>query len=192
MWVWREETVRGGWRLDSTGSWTYDEPARLERVRPQRTGWDVDSERLARERAAREQRARAEQRRPALAAVPPLAELEATPIFRSVAHEARSWREERRHPDERRYREERFEPRRGEREGRGERARRSIPEPHPGSGSFPAPARQRGLAPVETAPPPPPWDEERPLSAEDELRRRAERRRRPRTEPESGRHVLRR
>lgn len=186
MWVWREETVRGGWRLDSTGSWTYDEPARLERVRSPRRDRDVESERLARERLAREQRARAEYRRPALAAVPPLAELDATPIFRSVAHEARSWRDERRRED--RY----GRPERREREVRSRRAEPAIPRPHPGSGPFPAQGpRRRGLAPVESVPPPS-WDDDRPVSTEDELRRRAERRRRPQAEPESGRHVLRR
>ena len=171
MWVWREETVRGGWRLDSTGSWTYDEPARLERVGPPR-----DPDRIARERFVRAQRARSEGRRPAPVGARP--EFEATPIFRSVAHEVREWRDER-YP----------EPRREV----GRRAEPAIPEPHPGSGPFPAQARtRRGLASVESVPPPAREGDVGPVgSADDELRRRAERRRRPRVEPESGRHALR-
>lgn len=176
MWVWREETVRGGWRLDSTGSWTYDEPARLERVGPPREPRDDD--RLARERFVRAQRARSEGRRPV--PVGPRPDFEATPIFRSVAHEVREWRDERRVDD--RYPEPRREP--------GHRPGPAIPEPHPGSGPFPAPPRsRRGLAPVESVPPPARVDDTG--SADDELRRRAERRRRPRVEPESGRHALR-
>jgi hypothetical protein len=210
MWVWREESVRGGWRLDSTGSWTYDEPARLERVRPprpreaepervaqERIGQErmareraaqerIARERMAQERFARAQRERVDLRRPALTAVPPL---EATPIFRSVAHEARAWHEER--------------P--GYETSGWDHGGPAIPEPHPGSGPFPAPGRGhgvhdggygRGVGPVDAVPPPSGgWD--------DEVRRRAERRRRPtsdvggrdgygRQEPESGRHVLRR
>jgi hypothetical protein len=182
MWVWREESVRGGWRLDSYGRWTYDEPARLERVGAPRE--PAESERLAHERLAREryERARrAEGARPALTAVPPL---EATPIFRSVAHEVRASRDERRHDRYDRY------------EERDRRAAPAIPEPHPGSGPFPAQGRsRRGLAPVESVPAPPAPSEDEPgypSSAEDEMRRRAERRRRPRVEPDSGRHVLRR
>ncbi|MCD2193075.1 hypothetical protein LQ327_06690 [Actinomycetospora endophytica] len=202
MWVWREESVRGGWRLDSYGQWTYDEPARLERVGAPRQ--PADSERLAHERLAHERyeqeryerarRARAEGARPALTALPALSELEATPIFRSIAHEVRTSADERgrgRHDDRYDRLEERRRP-----------AEPSIPEPHPGSGPFPAQGRsRRGLAPVETAPPPPPRyedeirhddDRHHAASAEDEMRRRAERRRRPRVEPDSGRHVLRR
>ncbi len=201
MWVWREETVRGGWRLDSTGSWTYDEPARLERVGSPRGPRDPEPDRLARERAVRAQRARTEGRRPALASVPPRSDFEATPIFRSVAHEVREWRDERRddrYPEPRREDQRRQELRREElrreerrREDR-RRAEASIPEPHPGSGPFPAQARtRRGLAPVESVPPPAREGDGPVGSAEDELRRRAERRRRPRVEPESGRHALR-
>lgn len=32
MWEWREDTASGRWRLDSTGSWTWDEPSPLERL----------------------------------------------------------------------------------------------------------------------------------------------------------------
>ena len=38
MWVWREETVRGGWRLDATGSWTY-EPLLVDRATPPQPYW---------------------------------------------------------------------------------------------------------------------------------------------------------
>ena len=196
MWVWREETVRGGWRLDDTGSWTYDEPARLERVAPSRGPRDPEPDRLARERFVRAQRARSEGRRPVLAAVPPRSEFEPTPIFRSVAHEVREWHDDR--YDEPRYRAPRHveprqdgyaEPRRAEprygearREEAGRRAYPDIPAPHPGSGPFPAQERTRRGHDPAGAP---------AASTEDELRRRAERRRRPRVEPESGRHALR-
>lgn len=73
-----------------------------------------------------------------------------------------------------------------------------VPEPHPGSGPLPiqdAPREPaaRGLAAVPTVPPPPVGDD-RPLSAEEELRLRAERRRRPRaaeTPAGGGRHTMR-
>ena len=32
MWEWRDETARGQWRLDGSGSWIWDEPSLLERV----------------------------------------------------------------------------------------------------------------------------------------------------------------
>lgn len=32
MWEWRDETTRGQWRLDGSGSWIWDEPSLLERV----------------------------------------------------------------------------------------------------------------------------------------------------------------
>jgi hypothetical protein len=195
MWVWREETVRGGWRLDDTGSWTYDEPARLERVAPARGPRDPEPDRLSRERFVRAQRARSEGRRPVLSAVPGRSDFEPTPIFRSVAHEVRERHDDR--YDEPRYREARrdeprhdvryAEPRYDEarREERGRRAYPDIPAPHPGSGPFPAQDRtRRGPEPVGSAGAP-------AASTEDELRRRAERRRRPRVEPESGRHALR-
>ncbi len=197
MWVWREETVRGGWRLDDTGSWTYDEPARLERVAPARGPRDPEPDRLARERFVRAQRARSEGRRPVLSAVPPRSEFEPTPIFRSVAHEVSERHDDR--YDEPRYREARREeprhdarygrPRHDEarhdaarREDRGPGAYPDIPAPHPGSGPFPAQDRPRRGPDPAGAP---------AASTEDELRRRAERRRRPRVEPESGRHALR-
>ncbi|HEY2221967.1 MAG TPA: hypothetical protein VGI02_07935 [Actinomycetospora sp.] len=185
--------MRGGWRLDSYGSWTYDEPARLERVGAPRAPVDPEAERLAHDRLAQEryhraQRARSESARPALTALPALSELEATPIFRSVAHEARAAHDERGRG--------RHDSRYDRLEERGRRVEPTIPEPHPGSGPFPAQSRsRRGLAPVETAPPPPPPYEDEPGfggTPEDEMRRRAERRRRPRVEPDSGRHVLRR
>jgi hypothetical protein len=192
MWVWREETVRGGWRLDDTGSWTYDEPARLERVAPARGPRDAEPDRLARERFVRAQRARSEGRRPVLSAVPARSEFEPTPIFRSVAHEVRE-----RHDD--RYDEPRHDARYAEprydrydearREERGRRAHPDIPAPHPGSGPFPAQDRtRRGPESVEAASA---RGAAPAASTEDELRRRAERRRRPRVEPESGRHALR-
>jgi hypothetical protein len=188
MWVWREETVRGGWRLDATGSWTYDEPARLERVAPPRGPREPEPDRVSRERFVRAQRARSEGRRPVLSAVPQRSEFEPTPIFRSVAHEVREWHDDRRVDD--RYDEERAsrydEPRR---EAGGRRAYPEIPAPHPGSGPFPAQDRtRRGPESVEAASA---RGAAPAASTEDELRRRAERRRRPRVEPESGRHALR-
>ena len=196
MWVWREETVRGGWRLDDTGSWTYDEPARLERVAPPRAPRrDPEPDRMARERFVRAQRARSEGRRPVRPALPPRSEFEPTPIFRSVAHEVRERHDDR--YDEPRYRgsrevgprhDDRYtEPRHdgGRRDERRASAYPDIPAPHPGSGPFPAQDRtHRGTEPAGSAGAP-------LASTEDELRRRAERRRRPRVEPESGRHALR-
>jgi hypothetical protein len=204
MWVWREETVRGGWRLDDTGSWTYDEPARLERVAPPRGPRDPEPDRIARERFVRAQRARSEGRRTVRSAVPPRSEFEPTPIFRSVAHEVRERHDDRydepryRGPREvgsrhdARYAEPRYaEPRYAEprydvarREERAPRAYPDIPAPHPGSGPFPAQERTHRGEPTGSAGAP-------AASTEDELRRRAERRRRPRVEPESGRHALR-
>jgi hypothetical protein len=179
MWVWRDETVRGGWRLDDTGSWRYDEPARLEPVGAQRRP-DLDArarEQWARERFLADQRARQERLRPALAATPG-DPFEAEPIFRSVAHEVR---------EERRYEGGRYRHAATGRRGH-------IPEPHPGSGPFPAQdGGRRRLAPVEEVPPPPAQHDLGPAAtAEEELRRRAERRRRPQAEPAGGRHVLRR
>ena len=218
MWVWRDETVRGGWRLDGTGSWSYEEPARLARVGAAARDPRHDELR-AREQFAREQRARQERLQPAMAALPgdPFEE----PIFRSVAHETRAVREER-HYDGERYRH-------AYRQGPAR-----IPEPHPGSGPFPAQhdearydprhdrarydearydearydearydeprydqarydePRHRGLAPVAAVPAPPAPGHAAVATPEDEMRRRAERRRRPRVEPESGRHTLRR
>ena len=138
-------------------------------------------EQWARERFLADQRARQERERlrPALAATPG-DPFEAEPIFRSVAHSV----SEERHYENGRYR---HAPHAApERHG-------YIPEPHPGSGPFPAQGGgRRRLAPVEEVPPPPAQHDLGPVaSAEDELRRRAERRRRPRVEPESGRHVLR-
>lgn len=182
MWVWRDETVRGGWRLDNTGSWTYDDPARLQPVgASRRAEHDARArEQWARERFLADQRARQERLRPALATMPG-DPFESEPIFRSVAHEV---------SQERRYEGGRYHhaphaP--AERHG-------WIPEPHPGSGPFPAQdGGRRRLAPVDEVPPPPVPADLGPVgSPEDELRRRAERRRRPRSEPDGGRHVLRR
>ena len=144
-------------------------------------------------------RARSEGRRPVVAAASPRSEFEPTPIFRSVAHEVRERHDDR--YDEPRYREARrdeprhdvryAEPRYDEarREERGRRAYPDIPAPHPGSGPFPAQDRtHRGPEPVGSAPA---RGGAPAASTEDELRRRAERRRRPRVEPESGRHALR-
>ncbi|MEJ2870005.1 hypothetical protein WCD74_19715 [Actinomycetospora sp. OC33-EN08] len=184
MWVWRDETVRGGWRLDDTGSWAYDEPARLEPVGAsgRRERPEVDPrrrEQWARERFLADQRARQERLRPALASTPG-DPFEAEPIFRSVAHEV---------SEERRYEDGRYRHVPSDRADRGA----WIPAPHPGSGPFPAQdAGRRRLAPVDAVPPPGLDDLGPAASPEEELRRRAERRRRPRTEPESGRHVLRR
>ena len=215
MWVWRDETVRGGWRLDGTGSWSYEEPARLARVGAAARDPRHDELR-AREQFAREQRARQERMQPAMAALPG-DPFEPEPIFRSVAHETRAVREER-HYDGERYRH-------AYRQGPAR-----IPEPHPGSGPFPAQHDEarydprydeaRCDAPVPRHEPGttspgttrsattspataasarwrpcrrPPRPATRPRSSpEEELRRRAERRRRPRVEPESGRHTLRR
>ncbi|MDL5154898.1 hypothetical protein [Actinomycetospora termitidis] len=181
MWVWRDETVRGGWRLDDTGSWRYDEPARLESVgapgRRERPEADARvREQWARERFLADQRARRERLRPALASTPG-DPFEAEPIFRSVAHEVR---------EERRYEDGRY------RHAPSDRGAR-IPEPHPGSGPFPAQdGGRRRLAPVDEVPPPGVGDFDPAVSPEEEMRRRAERRRRPQAEPAGGRHVLRR
>ncbi|MFC5136877.1 hypothetical protein ACFPK1_01420 [Actinomycetospora rhizophila] len=92
--------------------------------------------------------------------------------------------------------EDRTRPRRAYRD----RDALAVPEPHPGSGPLPVQdpsGRRRGLAEVPTVPPPAVdgssaagLDE----SPEDELRRRAERRRRPRADEargEGGRHAWR-
>ncbi|MEJ2888983.1 hypothetical protein [Actinomycetospora aeridis] len=83
----------------------------------------------------------------------------------------------------------------------GDRDALPVPEPHPGSGPLPVQdpsGRRARLSEVPTVPPPavggsdPAGTAESP---EDELRRRAERRRRPRTEdvaPDAGRHAWRR
>ena len=208
MWEWREDTTRGGWRLDAYGTWTWEEGSPLSR-------FDAGPSALR----------GAERRQPAMAGLPdarrevrpgrerPLyavpeparpvrQDIDATPIFRAVATD----RERRRHEWEDRGRPTRWDD---------AYEAPFVPEPHPGSGALPVQrpedvrradvTRRRGLAAVDAVPPPPPGGV---VTAEDEVRRRAERRRRPqavestpahggrhallpREEP-SGRHVLRR
>lgn len=100
MWVWREESVRGGWRLDPYGQWMYDEPPRLEQVGSPRR--QIESERIAHERMAQERYAQSQSQpdhmdrdRSGPVALPERSDLEATPIFRSVAHEVRATRADR-------------------------------------------------------------------------------------------------
>ena len=213
MWVWRDDlgsgaaSGGGGWRLDAYGTWTWDEPSFLERP-----GAGTDALRRAaapaglavspapaapvgsragvvrRQRPARGTRPGTPDR--AIAAL----DGDPTPIFHELT-EDRS-----REPwdtDARRARATRD-------------ARVHVPEPHPGSGPLPvqdpsAPSRRGGLGAVPTVPPPAPDGStaaglaarDVPESPEDELRRRAERRRRPLgdgrdTEREGGRHTWRR
>lgn len=191
MWVWREDRVdtaggafdgaldrSGGWRLDVTGAWTWDDGA----PRAERGGADPR---------------RRDDAGGALALLPapvrPGGDDE-TPIFRAVSddHSRRAL-----HPID------------------GAPAWAAIPEPHPGSGPLPVqdPGGRR-LAAVPTVPPPAVSGEHEghggygghegheghdgPVeSPEDEMRRRAERRRRGRSVDEiaagvrRGRHALR-
>ena len=177
MWVWRDDmgigearSGAGGWRLDAYGTWVWDEPSPLERP-----GAGIGALRRPEAPAARAGGDRA------------LATLghtgaEPTPIFHELT-------------------EDRTRPRRAYRDrAYRDRDALAVPEPHPGSGPLPVQdgsGRRRGLREVPTVPPPAVdgttsagLDE----SPEDELRRRAERRRRPRAEEtrsETGRHAWR-
>lgn len=180
MWVWRDDMASGdarsgagGWRLDAYGTWVWDEPSPLERP-----GAGVGA--LRREAVPR-RAARAGGDR-ALATLGRTGS-EPTPIFHELT-------------------EDRTRPPRAHRDAI------AVPEPHPGSGPLPvqdASGRRRGrLTEVPTVPPPS-LDGSAHLadhadhadhaeSPEDELRRRAERRRRPRAEEPpagTGRHAWR-
>ena len=194
MWVWRDDmgsggaSGGGGWRLDVSGTWVWDEPSPLERP-----GAGVGA---LRGRGG-DDRVRAERREVGDRALAVLEHggAEPTPIFHELTVD-RSRRVSRR-------------------PARRERDAVHVPQPHPGSGPLPIqdPAdgrgrARRGLQEVPTVPPPaldgsssaalrlP--DPELAETPEDELRRRAERRRRPQSSavPESreegGRHTWRR
>lgn len=171
MWVWREDAVRGGWRLDAHGTWMWDEPSILERE-----GIGVDALRRPREAAVRRERPPRREPWAWRAGDPasgPYPGQDATPIFHalSVDHDRRATLRAVPELDEAR-----------------------IPEPHPGSG--PIPTVRGGLAEVPTVPPPPATgaSQDSYESPQDEMRRRAERRRRPVEPPEpagGGRHALR-
>ncbi|MDF2975915.1 MAG: hypothetical protein K0S40_643 [Actinomycetospora sp.] len=185
MWVWREDQGSGGvggggWRLDAYGTWVWDEASPLDRpgagigALRGRVGDDRRPERPTigdRALATLDRDARDRTAEP-------------TPIFHELTVD-RSRSVPRRRP-----------------------ARRDavhVPEPHPGSGALPVQdgsagyGARRGLQDVPTVPPPA-WPELgcAPESPEDELRRRAERRRRPLTgsgadaPSEGGRHTWRR
>ncbi|HSK59662.1 MAG TPA: hypothetical protein VK935_11485 [Actinomycetospora sp.] len=172
----------GGWRLDAYGTWVWDEASPLERPGAgigALRGY-VGDDRFGPERPTVGDRA--------LATLDLDRTAEPTPIFHELAVD-RSRRVPRRRP-----------------------ARRDavhVPEPHPGSGPLPvqdgssgasAGWRARsGLQDVPTVPPPAaPGLGGAPESPEDELRRRAERRRRPmagtgaEVPPDGGRHTWRR
>lgn len=176
MWVWRDESGfgdapsgAGGWRLDAYGTWVWDEPSPLERP-------DAGIGALRRAEPA-----------PAARPVPgggdrALATLghggaEPTPIFHELTEDRT-----------------RSVPRR---RIRRDRETVAVPEPHPGSGPLPVQdgRRRGGLSEVPTVPPPAVGGSDADVeSPEDELRRRAERRRRPRGEEaraEGGRHAWR-
>ncbi|WP_345424472.1 hypothetical protein [Actinomycetospora chlora] len=204
----------GGWRLDAYGTWVWDEPSLLERpgagmdaLRRTAVGGERPIERPRRSVERREAERRDGERRAdrggdrALAA---LDHADPTPIFHELTVD-------RSRP--------RREPRR---EARRDRDAVRVPEPHPGSGPLPVQdaegrrdERRRdrsGLREVPTVPPPAVdgsgsasrrLPEPTPAeTAEDELRRRAERRRRPRAAEraeedehdhlEGGRHTWRR
>ena len=184
MWVWREDQGSGGvggggWRLDAYGTWVWDEASPLERP-----GAGIGA---LRGRGG-DDRVRAERAERPMVGDRALATLdrdaEPTPIFHELTVD-RSRRVPRRRP-----------------------ARRDavhVPEPHPGSGALPVQdgsaryGARRGLQDVPTVPPPAGPDfGGAPESPEDELRRRAERRRRPMAgtgadaPQEGGRHTWRR
>lgn len=209
VWVWRDDTALGtrgtgsarrggtapGWRLDAYGTWTWDEPSLLERegVGVGALRGDVASRRSGSGRAPA---ARGAETRAAETT------LGGTPIFHALT------------VDRRRRETLRAVPGPRDRWADDERPRRradsgpSIPEPHPGSGPLPIQDAEdgrgrRGLAAVPTVPPPPlPGASSAPAghddvaeSPQDELRRRAERRRRPHRaeeDAEAGRHAMRR
>lgn len=172
MWVWRDELVSGsgrsgagGWRLDASGTWVWDEPSLLER-----RGAGVGALRRPEAPArAREVRASGDRALATLGS----AVSEPTPIFHELT-------------------EDRTRPRRARHDvvsvpephpGSG-----PLPVQDPSG-------RRRGLAEVPTVPPPAVGGSSAAAeSPEDELRRRAERRRRPRAEEgagEGGRHAWR-
>lgn len=186
MWVWRDDMARGGWRLDAYGTWIWDEPSPLDRA-------GAGTGALA-GYAGASRGAVGLLDAPRLA--PEVPASEPTPIFRDLTAD--------------RIRRDPWDTRHDE----GPWA--AVPEPHPGSGPLPVQDPDgrygdRALASVPTVPPPPLPSEPTayPVSSEspeDELRRRAERRRRPRAdtsesssarhswrreEPHSGRHSLR-
>ncbi|WP_133251862.1 hypothetical protein [Actinomycetospora cinnamomea] len=173
----------GGWRLDAYGTWVWDEPSPLERpgagigALRARGG---DDERARRDLSAVGDRALATLDRGYDDRVGDRGD--PTPIFHELTVD-RSRRVTRR-------------PARRDREAV------AVPEPHPGSGPLPVQdgGRGRGLREVPTVPPPP-VAPEFAESPEDELRRRAERRRRPlgsagetprEADREGGRHTWRR
>jgi hypothetical protein len=173
VWVWRDDlgsgdagTGPGGWRVDAYGEWTWDEPSPLERP-----GAGIGAlQRPGTTARGAGDRALATLGRPG----------EPTPIFHALTEDRTQ------SPPRRGYRDRDVLP---------------VPEPHPGSGPLPVqdPSGQRGLSDVPTVPPPALGgsapSEVEAESPEDELRRRAERRRRPRAEEgsaEGGRHAWRR
>jgi hypothetical protein len=191
VWVWRDdlgsgaaEGRGGGWRLDAYGTWVWDEPSPLERP-----GAGMDALRRASAGGARRSG-----RRGGDTALAALDHADPTPIFHELTVD-------------------RSRPRREP--SRRDRDAVRVPEPHPGSGPLPvqdADGRRRGRSGLGDVPtvPPPALDgsssaglpaPELAETTEDELRRRAERRRRPRAaertarsaeEREGGRHTWRR
>ena len=193
MWVWRDDLgsggAAGGWRLDGN-TWVWEEPSPLERP-----GAGTGALRgYAGASAAGERRVERPERPTGDRALATLGN-DPTPIFHELSVDR-----------------SRSIPRPSYRD----RDAVHVPEPHPGSGPLPIQDEEwvhrggRGLRDVPTVPPPPaPGAPEAAESPEDELRRRAERRRRPlddapeaareggrhtwrREEIRSGRHALRR
>jgi len=206
VWVWRDDLGSGGalggaggWRLDGNNTWVWEEPSPLDRpgagtgaLRGYAGSAPVVDQRRTERRTDRRRERPVGDRALATLGDDP------TPIFHELSVDRSrniprpSWRER-------------------------DRDAVHVPEPHPGSGALPiqdeewaqrAQHHGRGLRDVPTVPPPPaPEAAENP---EDELRRRAERRRRPmgdarddagreggrhtwrREETRSGRHALRR
>ena len=186
MWVWRDDQGSGGaggggWRLDAYGTWVWDEASPLERPG---AGIGALRGRVGDDRLRPEQPTVGDRALATLDRDAPDRTAEPTPIFHELTVD-RSRRVPRRRP-----------------------ARRDavhVPEPHPGSGALPVQdgsagsGSRRGLQDVPTVPPPAaPELGGAPESPEDELRRRAERRRRPMTgtgadaPQEGGRHTWRR
>lgn len=193
MWVWRDDLGSGGtyggaggsggWRLDAYGTWVWDEPSPLER-------FGAGPEALRRVSAGAS-RPSAGERTTGDRALAALRHGDPTPIFHELTVD-------RTHRGPRRETQRRGD-RPTERSWR-DRDALHVPEPHPGSGPLPvqdpeAGYRRRGLAEVPMVPAlaAPEVGE----SPEDELRRRAERRRRPLAavrdeDHEGGRHTWRR
>ena len=207
VWVWRDDLGSGGalggaggWRLDGNNTWVWEEPSPLDRPGAGTgalRGYAGSAPVVDQRRTERRTDRRTERRTERPVGDRALATLgdDPTPIFHELSVDRSrniprpSWRER-------------------------DRDAVHVPEPHPGSGALPiqdeewAQHHGRGLRDVPTVPPPPaPEAAENP---EDELRRRAERRRRPmgdarddagreggrhtwrREETRSGRHALRR